>query len=76
MLLELRGRSTGVAPAALRDLSRVVAERSGVPVPALAPVVGDYSFDHESPAHGEAPSEFEAFDPALVGGARRVPFAR
>lgn len=72
VLLRSRGRPTGVEPSALRALCRLVEELSGVPVPKLAPVVGEHAFDHESPAHGEAPEEFEAFDPRLVGGQRRI----
>ncbi|MGH7564313.1 MAG: hypothetical protein ACREK5_07805, partial [Gemmatimonadota bacterium] len=55
------------------ELSRLVAELSGVPVSKLAPVVGQFAFDHASPAHREAPAEFEPFDPILVGRERRVP---
>jgi len=73
MLLGLRGRPTGVEPSALKGLSRLVESLSGVPVSELAPVVGRYAFDHESPAHVEAPAEFEAFDPDLVGGERSLP---
>ncbi|HZR83404.1 MAG TPA: homocitrate synthase [Candidatus Binatia bacterium] len=70
--LRLRGRETGADPARLRELSRLVAERSGVPVSKLAPVVGDFVFAHRSPGHLPALAEFEAFDPALVGVERRV----
>jgi homocitrate synthase NifV len=73
MLLRLRARPTGVEPSALKGLSRLVESLSGVPVSELAPVVGRYTFDHESPAHVEAPAEFEAFDPDLVGGERSLP---
>ena len=38
----------------------------------LAPVVGDYAFDHRSPSHLAEPAEFEAFQPDLVGGERRL----
>jgi isopropylmalate/homocitrate/citramalate synthase len=72
MLLAARGIETGVDPAALPQASRRVAELSGIPVSKLAPVVGEYAFDHKSPAHLSVPTEFEAFDPALVGGTRRI----
>jgi homocitrate synthase NifV len=72
VLLALHGFDTGVDPRQLRELSRAVEERSGVPVSPLAPVVGAYAFDHRSPAHLPAPGEFEAFDPDLVGSARRL----
>ncbi|MGH7542482.1 MAG: homocitrate synthase [Gemmatimonadota bacterium] len=66
VLLRLHGRPTGVDPSALKSLSRLVESASGVPVWDLAPVVGRHVFEHESPAHAEAPTEFEAFDPGLV----------
>lgn len=72
VLLRSRGMSTGVEPSALRTLSRLVEELSGVTVSRLAPVVGPHAFDHRSPAHREAPEEFEAFDPAWVGRTRYV----
>ena len=73
MLLRLHDRGTGVDPAALQGLSRLVESSSGVPVSDLAPVVGRHVFDHESPAHVEAPTEFEAFDPGLVEHQRSFP---
>lgn len=73
VLFDLRGYPTGIDPSALGELSRLVAELSGVPVSKLAPVVGQFAFDHASPAHREAPAEFEPFDPVLVGRERRVP---
>ncbi|HET6343021.1 MAG TPA: homocitrate synthase [Gemmatimonadota bacterium] len=73
MLLRLHGRATGVDPSALQGLSRLVESSSGVPVSDLAPVVGRHVFDHESPAHVEAPTEFEAFDPGLVEHERSSP---
>ena len=71
-LLHLRGIATGVRLAELPRVSRLVARLSGVPVSRLAPVVGAYVFAHKSPAHWSMPTEFEAFDPALVGGRRRI----
>ncbi len=69
-------RAAGVAPGLRLDrlgaLSRAVAAMTGIPVPKLAPVVGEFAFRHKSPAHLAAPSLFEAFDPALVGAARSV----
>lgn len=72
VLLRLKGWRVGVDPAQLRDLSRLIEELSGVPVSRLAPIVGQHTFDHEPPAHREAPTEFEAFDPSLIGGERRL----
>lgn len=72
MLLGLHDRATGVNPGALRDLSLLVERLSRVPVSWLAPVVGRFAFDHKSPAHGQSPEEFEAFDPEIIGSSRRV----
>jgi len=71
-LLHLRGIDTGVRLAHLRRLSRLIGRASGVAVPALAPIVGAYVFAHRSPSHLSIPTEFEAFDPGLVGARRRL----
>jgi homocitrate synthase NifV len=70
MLLHLRGIETGLDVSRLPAACRLVEEVSGVAVSKLAPVVGEYAFDHRSPAHLDVPTEFEAFDPTLVGSAR------
>jgi homocitrate synthase NifV len=75
VLLALHGFATGIDPRRLRELSKVVEERSGVPVSRLAPIVGAYVFDHRSPAHLPTPGEFEAFAPELVGSERRLDVA-
>jgi homocitrate synthase NifV len=72
VLLAIRGFETGVDLARLRALSRLVEERSGVPVSGLAPIVGAFVFAHRSPGHLGALTEFEAFAPELVGRERRV----
>jgi homocitrate synthase NifV len=72
LTLHLRGHSTGVDPAELRSVSRLVEDLSRVPISKLAPVVGEFVFAHRSPGHLAALSEFEAFPPELVGTARRV----
>ena len=72
VLLEREGFETGIDLSQLRPVSGLVAERSGVPVSGLAPVVGEYAFDHRSPSHLAEPAEFEAFTPDLVGGERRL----
>ena len=66
LCLHLAGVDTGIKLPDLKILSRTVAEESGVDVPKLAPVVGDYVFRHKSPSHLENPELFEAFDPALL----------
>lgn len=72
VLLEREGFDTGIDLPGLRLVSEIVAEESGVPVSGLAPVVGDFAFDHKSPSHLAEPTEFEAFEPDLVGGERRL----
>ncbi|NHZ73106.1 MAG: homocitrate synthase [Nitrospirae bacterium] len=72
VLLEREGFETGIDLSQLRPVSEMVAEKSGVPVSGLAPVVGDYAFDHRSPSHLAEPAEFEAFTPELVGEERRL----
>lgn len=56
----------------LMDLSRMVGEMTSVPVSKLAPIVGDYVFQHKSPGHLKVPELFEPFDPALVGAVRSL----
>jgi len=73
VLLEREGFDTGIDLSRLRLVSELVAEESGVPVSGLAPVVGDFAFDHKSPSHLAEPTEFEAFTPDLVGAERRLP---
>ncbi len=64
--LYLKGFETGVNLKALKLLSEVVAKESGVENFKLAPVVGEYTFTHKSPAHQECLELFEAYDPHLV----------
>jgi homocitrate synthase NifV len=71
-LLQVRGFTTGVRLRELPKLSRLVARLSGVVIPPLAPVVGAYVFAHKSPSHLKIPTEFEAFDPDLIGARRRL----
>ena len=72
MVLHLRGFETGLVLAALAPLSERVAAESGVPVPALAPIVGAFAATHKSAGHMEALEVFEAFDVALVGLERKT----
>jgi homocitrate synthase NifV len=72
VLLEREGFDTGIDLSRLRLVCELVAEESGVPMSGLAPVVGDFAFDHKSPSHLAEPTEFEAFAPDLVGAARRI----
>jgi homocitrate synthase NifV len=70
--LALRGIPTGILLERLPSIARVVAEKSGIPISPLAPVIGALVFSHKSPGHMEVPELFEAFDPALVGAKRQL----
>jgi homocitrate synthase NifV len=72
MMLHLRGLETGISLDVLKQLSEVVARESGIPVPAMAPVVGESIATHKSPGHLEIPELFEAFDPSIVGMQRKI----
>jgi len=60
----------------LVDLSRLVGEASGRPVPDYKAVVGERVFSHESGLHADGvlkcPSNYEGFDPEEVGLSRRL----
>jgi isopropylmalate/homocitrate/citramalate synthase len=72
VLLHLRGFATGISMANLKHLSETVAKESGVEIPRLAPILGEYVATHKSPGHLEVPELFEAFDPSLVGLHRKI----
>lgn len=72
MLLHLHGIATGVRLASVMQASHLLEELSGVAVSKLAPVVGAFVFDHKSPSHLPIPTEFEAFNPDLVGSLRHI----
>ncbi|GGM73299.1 trans-homoaconitate synthase [Thermogymnomonas acidicola] len=74
------GCRTGIRKDRLYDLSRLVAEKSGVPVQPNRAIVGQNSFSHEAGIHVHGvinePSTYEAFDPAIVGRRREVVFGK
>jgi homocitrate synthase NifV len=70
--LHLGGYSTGITPARLKSLSKLVENESGVPVSKLAPVVGEFVAHHISASHLKNPGLFEAYDPALIGIKRKI----
>ena len=72
MVLHLKGFSSGISLENLKELSEVVAEESGIEIPGLAPILGEYIATHKSPGHLEIPELFEAFDPSLVGLDRKI----
>jgi homocitrate synthase NifV len=72
MALHVKCFQTGIALDSLARLSKTVEEESGVEVSKLAPVIGEYVLSHVSASHLEMPEQFEAFDPQLIGGQRKV----
>jgi len=75
MALRVHGRSLGVHtdvdPGGIEELSRVVAERSGIFVPPNKPVVGGNAFRHASGIHQDGVLKeretYEVIDPATIG---------
>ncbi|WP_425494488.1 LeuA family protein [Natronosalvus halobius] len=69
---------TGIDTTRITELSQVVADRSGVPVPSNKPVVGANAFSHESGIHAagviENADTFEpgVMTPEMVGARRRL----
>jgi 2-isopropylmalate synthase len=65
------GVHTGVDPGGIHGLSRLVEERSGIPVPPNKAVVGRNAFRHASGIHQDGVlkhrATYEAIDPRLVG---------
>ena len=69
---------TGVDTSAIAEVSRVIEEKSDVPVPGNKPVVGDNAFSHESGIHAagviENSDTFEpgVMTPEMVGAEREL----
>jgi homocitrate synthase NifV len=72
MALHVKNFQTGIALEKLTALSKLVEEESGVEISKLAPVIGEFVLSHISASHLEIPEQFEAFDPRLIGGQRKV----
>ena len=74
----LYGIDTGIDTTRLTELSRLVEERSDIPVPANKPVVGRNAFSHESGIHAagviENSDTFEpgVMTPEMVGAEREL----
>jgi isopropylmalate/homocitrate/citramalate synthase len=70
------GRPCGVRLDALAALSRLVADRSGVPIPPNKPLVGTNAYSHKLDIHVQAmladPLAFQPVRPELVGGRARI----
>ncbi len=63
----LYGVETGVNTAMISELSRIVEEKSRVPVPGNKPVVGENAFAHESGIHAAGVIEnSETFEPGVM----------
>ena len=60
----------------LTELSKLVEQYSGLPIPKTKPVVGANAFAHESGIHVAAvlenPMTYELFSPEMVGGKREI----
>ena len=69
---------TGIDTTRITELSRMVEEKSGIPVPANKPVVGENAFSHESGIHAagviENSDTFEpgVMTPEMVGASRQL----
>ena len=70
--LYLKGYLTAVRLEQIKGLCLNIAAESGVDIPQLAPVVGEYVCWHRSPSHLHNPWLFEAFDPELFRATRQV----
>jgi methanogen homocitrate synthase len=60
----------------LTELSKLVEQFSGIPIPKIKPIVGANAFSHESGIHVAAvlenPMTYELFSPEMVGGKREM----
>ncbi len=60
----------------ITELSRLVEQYSGIPIPRIKPIVGANAFAHESGIHVaavlEEPMTYEPFTPEMVGGKREI----
>jgi len=74
-LHQIHGRETGVAPRRLPEVSALVGQASGRPVPLGKSVVGEAVFTHESGIHVHGllrdRRNYQALDPAVLGREHR-----
>ncbi|MEO5336596.1 MAG: homocitrate synthase [Magnetospirillum sp. WYHS-4] len=74
-LEQIHGLASGIDARSLGDVSRLVAEASGHPVPANKSIVGEAVFTHESGLHVHGllrdPRTYQALDPAKFGRRHR-----
>lgn len=66
------GFHSGLQMDHLFALSGLVADCSGVPVHPLAPITGEFAFQHKSASHLPRPELFEAVDPAILNRTRSI----
>jgi len=75
-LRHLQGIRLDLDTTGFRTLAELVGVAAGQPVPAGKPVVGWRAFSHEAGIHVDgllkARATYEAYDPAEVGGVRRI----
>ena len=73
--LEMNGIDTGIKLGKIKHLSSVAEEYFGIPLTSHKPIVGRYSFSHESGIHVSAvlmhPLTYEPINPKKVGETRR-----
>lgn len=73
--LEVNGIATGIKLDKIKHLSRVAEEYFGIPLTSHKPIVGGYSFSHESGIHVSAvlmhPLTYEPINPKKVGQTRQ-----
>lgn len=75
MILERNGIATGIKLEKLYELSKMVEDHFCLPLSPHKPVVGDFSFSHESGLHVNAilshPLSYEPINPKIVGRKRK-----
>lgn len=76
VLRYVNGRETGIDMRQFPEISRLVAQASGRPVPVNKSIVGEAVFTHEAGVHVDGllknPLNYQGFDPAEVGREHRL----
>lgn len=76
----LYGVSTGINVTRLTELSRLLVEITGIPLPDQKPIIGPQAFAHKLDIHVrmavQAPLVFQAFVPELVGNRQQILLGR
>ncbi len=75
-LTTLYNKNLNIDTTQLRPLAELIAEYTGYPLPAQAPLIGNNAFTHESGIHVAAilenPATYESIKPELVGNQRKL----